>query len=103
MISNFVFIRIKFFKATVKNASDAVVPSEMGMHYFMRVISDEIQASKPIVRIPSLLDNGDTVEVTPQKRPTIFIVPGVEGNEIFLCKCARVPNYYLFFICRICF
>nr|WIW72532.1 fatty acid synthase [Kerria lacca] len=64
---------------TVKNASDAVVPSEMGMHYFMRVISDEIQASKPIVRIPSLLDNGDTVEVTPQKRPTIFIVPGVEG------------------------
>lgn len=53
------------------------------MNYFMRLIGDESQASKPIVRIPSLLDNGSTVEVPVQKCPTVFVLPGVEGKRIF--------------------
>lgn len=53
----------------------------MGMQYFMRVVGDEQQASKPIVRMPSLADNGSTEEVPVPQRPTIFVLPGVEGKK----------------------
>ncbi len=45
----------------------------------MRVVGDEHLSSKPIVRMPSLADNGSMEEVTVQTHPTIFILPGVEG------------------------
>ena len=52
----------------------------MGMHYFMRLIGDEAQAAKPILRIPSLYQAGSTVEVPVQDHPTVFVLPGVEGK-----------------------
>lgn len=63
-----------------KKSSEMTSPSELGMHYFMRLVSDEIKASKPIVRIPSLTDDGSTQEVSIRTNPTVFVIPGVEGN-----------------------
>jgi len=65
---------------TKKPEDGNLIATEMGMHYFMRLIGDESQASQPIVRIPSLYENGSTVEVPIQHHPTIFVLPGIEGT-----------------------
>ncbi|XP_065219793.1 fatty acid synthase isoform X2 [Planococcus citri] len=62
-----------------KKPTDSTQPSELGMHYFMRLVSDETKAAKPIVRIPSLADDGSTQEVSTRTNPTVFVIPGVEG------------------------
>lgn len=41
---------------------------------------DERHASLPVVRLPSILENGSIVEVPIDKVPTVFMIPGMEGN-----------------------
>ena len=68
-------------EAAEKTEDGNLIPSEMGMNYFMRLIGDEEQASKPIVRIASLYENGSTIEVSVHDHPTVFVFPGVEGRN----------------------
>ena len=65
--------------AAAKKSAEANAPSELGMHYFMRLVSDETKAAKPIVRISSLADDGSTQELPLKSSPTVFVIPGVEG------------------------
>ena len=54
--------------------------TELGMHYFVSLSSDEIKAAKPVVRIPSLADNGSIEENNICTNRTVFIIPGIEGK-----------------------
>lgn len=47
----------------------------------MRLVGDEAQAAKPIVRIPSLVDDGSVQELPVKTNPTVFVIPGVEGRN----------------------
>ena len=78
------------------------------MHYFMRLIGDEAQAVKPIVRIASLYENGSTVEVPVQHHPSVFVLPGVEGlyiifsfrkfKSIQFCPTFNYPFWFALFL-----
>lgn len=46
----------------------------------MNLTIDERHASLPVVRLPSILENGSIVEVPIDKVPTVFMIPGMEGN-----------------------
>jgi len=52
---------------------------EVGLNYLIRAIGDESTAYNSIVRIPSLCQNGSTIEVPTTNQTTLFVIPGLEG------------------------
>ncbi len=51
---------------------------DVGFHY-IKEMTQELK-SQSVIRIPSLLHNGDQNEVSAQEYPTIFLFPGIDGN-----------------------
>lgn len=52
---------------------------DVGLNYLIRAIGDESNVYKSIVRIPSLCDDGSTIEQPTSIQPTLFVLPGLEG------------------------
>jgi len=52
---------------------------EVGLNYLIRAIGDESTAYNLIVRLPSLCENGSTVEQPTTSQRTLFVLPGLEG------------------------
>lgn len=67
------------------------VTDQTNLDYFMRLVGDEEQASKPIVRLPSLVNEGSTEELSTDTCPTVFVIPGIEGMMI-----EETPWYFLY-------
>jgi NADPH:quinone reductase and related Zn-dependent oxidoreductases len=65
---------------------------DVGIQYLMRTIGDEILANKPVIRLPSLKNNGSTVEEPVGNNNTIFMVPGIEGIATVLEPLAKNIN-----------
>jgi len=53
--------------------------SDVGMKYLIRAIGDESSAYHSVVRMPSLCENGSTVEQPTTDQRTLFVIPGLEG------------------------
>ncbi|VVC31224.1 Thioesterase,Alpha/Beta hydrolase fold [Cinara cedri] len=53
--------------------------SDVGLKYLIRAVGDEKSAYYPVVRIPSLYEDGSTVEEPLTNHCTIFVIPGLEG------------------------
>lgn len=52
---------------------------EVGLNYLIRAIGDESTAYNLIVRLPSLRENGSTIEQSTTSERTLFVIPGLEG------------------------
>lgn len=65
---------------------------DFGIQYLMRTIGDEISASKPVLRLPSLKNNGSTVEEPVGNNNTVFMIPGIEGIASVLEPLAKNIN-----------
>lgn len=53
--------------------------SDVGLNYLIRAIGDESLAYHPLLRIPSLCEDGSTVEQPTTVQRTLFVIPGLEG------------------------
>lgn len=53
--------------------------SDVGLSYLIRAVGDEFSAYNSVVRIPSLCEDGSTVEQPTTNQRTLFVVPGLEG------------------------
>ncbi|XP_050425474.1 fatty acid synthase [Adelges cooleyi] len=52
---------------------------DVGLNYLIRVVGDEATAYNSIMRIPSLCDDGSTIEQPTSSQRTLFVIPGLEG------------------------
>lgn len=57
---------------------------EFGLNHLLRVIGDEILTGEPIIRLPSLHNDGSTVEEITSNDDLVFLIPGVEGKFILI-------------------
>lgn len=53
--------------------------SDVGLNYLIRAIGDESSAYNSVVRIPSLCQDGSTIEQPTTEQRTLFVIPGLEG------------------------
>lgn len=54
--------------------------SDVGLNYLIRAVGEESSAYNSVVRMPSLCDDGSTIEQpTTNQRQTLFVIPGLEG------------------------
>lgn len=53
------------------------LPQE-GLAHLLRVIGDEFSSGQPVVRLPSLVNDGSVIEEL-STNETVFMIPGVEG------------------------
>lgn len=61
----------------------------------LRVIGDELSASEPLIRLPSLTGDGSAIEEITSADELIFLIPGIEGIYIFLNFLAvTIPHFY---------
>lgn len=50
-----------------------------GLNYLIRAVGEESSAYESVMRIPSLCENGSTVEQPTTEYSTLFVIPGLEG------------------------
>lgn len=65
-------------KVETEVVSTSQVPA-VGLNYLIRAIGEESCAYNTLVRMPSLKENGSTVEQPTTILPTLFLIPGLEG------------------------
>lgn len=66
--------------------------SENGLDYLLRAIGDEANAYHSVIRIPSLCEDGDTVEKPLTEQHTLFVIPGLEGISSMMEPLAKNLN-----------
>ncbi|CAH0385876.1 unnamed protein product [Bemisia tabaci] len=84
-------------KGVSKGGSDLTKPlgdqvPEVGLNFLLRTIGDELMASEPIVRLPSLSGDGSVIEDMHCKDTLIFAIPGVEGVASIMEPLAKNLN-----------
>lgn len=66
--------------------------SDVGLNYLIRAIGDESFAYNSIMRIPSLCEDGSTVEQPTTNQRTLFVIPGLEGIASIMEPLAKNLN-----------
>lgn len=79
-------------KTTVAEPHSINQISEGGLNYLIRSLGDESTAYESVIRIPSLCENGSTVEQPTTEYSTIFVIPGLEGIASIMEPLAKNLN-----------
>lgn len=78
-------------KGDVEPKSISQVPN-VGLNYLIRAVGEESAAYNSVMRIPSLCDNGSTVEQPVSNQRTLFVIPGLEGIATMMEPLSRNLN-----------